>query len=232
MKSKNSLFYILIVVSSLFLMSVQKFHKTSIKKVLENSLQKIDTLLNTKKYLVLGKMNKGLTVKIVHKSEVKKYPNLFVHYKNKDDVLLVKGDFGNYLVFYEKFIPKSYNNYKAEIFTGKLKDPILGNDWYFKEYKESILEQCKAGINFGSHYTIVSFGCGTACQQNLIIDRRTGKIVSEFVTSMGSDFQKGSSLILTNVGMLDKKTNLMELAEGMNGAEYMYWNGKELKKIH
>ena len=219
----------LIVCVGVFLLIQLGFQKPIPISIEKNEIQELDTLLNNNNYLVLG--FKPLNVKIVHKSEVSKYPDYTTYDTNKDDVLLIKGEIGKYLVFYERFTPKSYKDYGVEVYEGTLKNPIIEDELWRNTYKESIEEQCKAGINFASHYTIVSVGCGTSCQLNLIIDRKTGKIVEDFVTSMGAEYQKGSTLLLQGVGIIDKKNNLMEIAEGFGGAEYVNWNGKELVEI-
>jgi len=185
-------------------------------------------LLNTDKYLVLG--SSSLKAIVVDKSAVDKYPDFKIHYKHKNDVLMIKGIAGESLVFFEKYKPKFFEDYLVEEFKGNLKDPIMGKDWYFNNYKDRIIEQCESGVNFAGQYTIVSFGCGTACQQNLIFDRKTGKMVIDFVTSMGSDYRKNSSLLIRNFGAVDEKTSLIELF-GKLEVNHMKWNGKKLKEI-
>ncbi|WKD85308.1 hypothetical protein KCTC32516_00648 [Polaribacter huanghezhanensis] len=190
--------------------------------------QQLDTLLNTKKYLVLG--SKKQQIKVVPQSDVHKFFDYKVSIKHKDVVFLSKGESRNDILFFEKFNPLNFTNYKRKIYEGEQKFPIIPKKSYLNNYKDRIIEQCKAGINFSGHYTIVTFGCGTECQQNLIINRKTGKIDGEFVTSMGSDFKKNSSLIIENYGAIDKKTFLIEL-HGRLEVNYVNWHGKVLKKL-
>ncbi len=38
-------------------------------------------------------------------------------------------------------------------------------------------EHSKEGPNFAGHYTVVFWGCGTACRELAIVDANTGKVV-------------------------------------------------------
>ena len=52
--------------------------------------------------------------------------------------------------------------------------------------------------DFAGYYTLVSWGCGTACQQNALIDARDGKVYFGPVTSLGSRYQLTSRLLVAN----------------------------------
>ena len=196
--------------------------------LLNKHVQQLDTLLNTKKYLVLGLMSQQ--IKVIPKSDVHKHPNFNVYKKHKNVVFLSKGKPEGNIVFFEKYIPLNFTDYSRKVYTGKLKIPAIPEKSYLNNYKESILAQCNTGINFAGYYTIVSFGCGTACQQNLIINRKTGKIDGKFVTSMGSKFRKNSAMIVRNFDAIDRKTSLIELYSRLE-VNHIKWNGKALKKI-
>lgn len=43
-------------------------------------------------------------------------------------------------------------------------------------YKTRITEAAKAPVNFASHYTISTWGCGTSCEMGVAVDAITGKI--------------------------------------------------------
>ena len=92
--------------------------------------------------------------------------------KHKDVVFLCKGKPNEDLVFYEKFSPLGFTTYSRKMYLGEIEQPVISKNSYLSSYKETIIAQCKAGINFAGYYTIVSFGCGTSCQQNLIINRK------------------------------------------------------------
>lgn len=214
---------LLIIVGGLF-----AFQTVSSNGLSNRPIQQLDTLLNTKKYLVLG--FRSQQIKVVPKSDVQKHPNFKVYKKHKNVVFLSKGKPGKDVVFFEKHIPLNFTDYSRKVYIGKLKLPIIPEKSYLNNYKGNILAQCNTGINFAGYYTIVSFGCGTACQQNLIINRKTGKIDGEFVTSMGSEFKKNSAMIVRNSDAIDTKSLLIELYSRLE-VNHIKWNGKALKKI-
>jgi hypothetical protein len=45
-----------------------------------------------------------------------------------------------------------------------------------KTYRTRLRDGAMSGPNFAGHYTIVIWGCGTACQQFAIVDASTGKV--------------------------------------------------------
>lgn len=74
-----------------------------------------------------------------------------------------------------------------------------------------IKEGCKDGINFAGHYTLIYWGCGTACQYGVIVDRKTGIIYDGYTSSLGPEFKKESSYILFNIHVTDAKKALVPL---------------------
>jgi hypothetical protein len=52
--------------------------------------------------------------------------------------------------------------------------------------------------NFGGHYTFVYWGCGSACQSSLLIDRKTGKIYESPGASLGYGFRVDSRMLIVN----------------------------------
>lgn len=53
--------------------------------------------------------------------------------------------------------------------------------------------------NFAGHYTFVSWGCGSPCQQAAIVDRRTGYIYNAPAAALGYDFRVNSKMLIVNV---------------------------------
>lgn len=62
----------------------------------------------------------------------------------------------------------------------------------------TVLRQGAAkGPNFAGSYTVVSWGCGTMCQQSAVIDAATGKIVAYNLPSSGElDYRLDSRLLI------------------------------------
>ena len=66
-------------------------------------------------------------------------------------------------------------------------------------FKTVLREGLAKGANFSGHYTVVSWGCGTSCQTNAILDAKTGKIITiDLPTTLGIDFKWNSSLLITD----------------------------------
>jgi hypothetical protein len=63
----------------------------------------------------------------------------------------------------------------AVVFKGKPASPILKS----KEallFRTRIREGAKSGPNFAGHYTLISWGCGTSCQQYALVDAVNGHV--------------------------------------------------------
>jgi len=68
-----------------------------------------------------------------------------------------------------------------------------------KLYRTKLAEGSRKGPNFAGHYTIVTIGCGTNCQQNWIIDAQTGKILYKFNSMFNTKYQVDSTLLIVNL---------------------------------
>lgn len=82
-----------------------------------------------------------------------------------------------------------------------------------KTYQTRLREGAKAGPNFAGHYTVVSFGCGTQCQDNWVIDEQTGKIIDRFESVIGSKYELDSTLLIINPPDEDFKKSYEEHPE-------------------
>ena len=67
-----------------------------------------------------------------------------------------------------------------------------------KTFRTKLKEGAERGPNFAGHYTIVTYGCGTQCQDNWIIDAKTGKILDRFSSILSTKYQSDSLLIIIN----------------------------------
>jgi hypothetical protein len=68
-----------------------------------------------------------------------------------------------------------YKAFPAQVFTGKpaAAKPVSKEA---RQFRTVIREGAQSGPNFAGHYTIVSWGCGTACIQVAIVDAQTGAV--------------------------------------------------------
>jgi hypothetical protein len=53
-------------------------------------------------------------------------------------------------------------------------------------------------VNFAGHYTFVWWGCGSPCQDAVIVDRRTGKVYDAPEAALGYDFKADSRMLIVN----------------------------------
>jgi len=199
------------------------------KSITKNLFKKnaVDTLLNTKKYLIIGP--KKTIIKIASNLDTLAGFKEIVSYKN--DIIMAKGSSYDDLKIYRKFNPtKSFKDFEVNLYKGKLASPNFKTNLDAKRFITRITNECKKGVNFAGHYTLVSWGCGTACQSNVLVDRKTGKISKSFITSFGVDYDKTSTLLIKNVGAVDYKTNLIEVC-GYCEVSLEIWDGVKFTTI-
>ena len=157
--------------------------------------------------------------------------SVFICNAQKENDIKTKLDSDKKSKNYEKYNPaSSFQDYAVEIYKGKLASPDFSTNPDSKRFRTRIINACNEGINFAGHFTLVIWGCGTACQNSVIIDRKTGHIYDGFITSRGAEFRKDSKMIIMNIGALDKETNLIELCASCGELSHEIWTGKEFEK--
>ena len=179
-----------------------------------------DTLLNTEKFLVIG--HKAMKLDCIYrngKNQVR---------KSKGDTLFCDSEavlLGNKRYAWLTWI---YVKYKSAFRFSQFRvDSIAGNNLKLpdlkdvkapfckymdeNEWKDYIKSECLTqGVNFAGHYTIVDWGCGMCCQNMCIVNRLTGKVSfpdipdSHIDGYYGADYRKNSSMIRTNVGVMEE----------------------------
>jgi hypothetical protein len=74
-----------------------------------------------------------------------------------------------------KHLP-TFDQYRvAATYNGKPRAPILATA-LDRKYRTVIREAADAGTNFSGHFAIATWGCGTGCQDFVMIDLKTGAI--------------------------------------------------------
>jgi hypothetical protein len=130
--------------------------------------------------------------------------------------------------------PPTFADYPA---TGKVKGKPARARIRTKDarmYRTAITEGAKEGPNFAGHYTIVQWGCGTACLGFAIVDANTGRVtMSPFYVGMGYDLGdelKERDLIEYK---LDSRLLIVTGTRDDRGqGQYFYaWDGKRLKLV-
>ena len=46
-----------------------------------------------------------------------------------------------------------------------------------KQFRTRIRDGARSGVNFGGHYNLIEWGCGTPCAQGAVFDRKAGHVV-------------------------------------------------------
>ena len=190
---------------------------------------KLDTLLNTNDYLILGK--KLAKVKVVRDDEIDNFPTFEILISYQDEVIIGENIDYSELEIYRKYHPKtSFKDYQVPIYEGKLADPDFSTNPDTKRFITRIKNECAKGINFAGQYTLVTWGCGSPCQSGVVVDRKTGVIFGGYGTSLGSEFRKDSKMIIRNVGAIDTTRNLIDVCAYCE-VNHKIWTGREFKKV-
>ncbi len=105
-----------------------------------------------------------------------------------------------------------------------------------KTYKTKLGEGADKGPNFAGHYTVVSIGCGTQCQENWLIDAKTGKILNKFSSVVGTAYKLDSYLMVINPPDEQLKKAYEEHPEqpllGTMETTYEVWKDDKFDIIH
>lgn len=86
-----------------------------------------------------------------------------------------------------------------EVFKGKKHSLDYQSNKTARKFKTVITEwYIKSEIEFGGYYSVVTWGCGTACQAIALVDWRDGKVYEGPTASMSFQVKKDSRMMLLN----------------------------------
>lgn len=128
--------------------------------------------------------------------------------------------------------PPTFDEYPVKkIFTGKPVKPVLKKGALGWNLRTRIRKQAKAGPNFAGEWTLVSVGAGTSVQVNLLVNARTGRVVSAPQSRFGVIVRLNSRLLIVNEpDLADEHNKTLEgdaLFTDSVAPEYYAWeNGK------
>lgn len=113
-----------------------------------------------------------------------------------------KNDIGE-IAFYKALSDSfPFENYKVkEIYKGKIAKLDLSD---YKNTPKDILDNIHYQYNnlkqpnFAGHYIIVSWGCGSPCQMNALIEAKNGKTIKFINTASGLGYKTDSYLLIEN----------------------------------
>lgn len=95
-----------------------------------------------------------------------------------------------------KSFPAPFENIRSPAPLDVTSDPVA------RRFRTALRNGMQNGANFAGHYAIVTWGCGTACQDWAIVDVKTGQVHSEptlrpigVMYGVGLVFQRDSRLL-------------------------------------
>lgn len=112
------------------------------------------------------------------------------------DTTIQKDKIREVLIKFEPYI--TFDDFKVSIENAKAKLD-LNSHKLGRQFRTVIRESYNNPENhFAGHYTFATWGCGSPCQMNVLIDRRTGKIYDAPDSSVGSEYKKDSRMLIIN----------------------------------
>ena len=112
------------------------------------------------------------------------------------DTTIQKDKIREVLIKFEPYI--TFDDFKVSIENVKAKLDLNSHE-LGRQFRTAIRESYNDTENlFAGHYTFATWGCGSPCQMNVLIDRRTGKIYDAPDSSVGSEFKKDSRMLIIN----------------------------------
>lgn len=191
--------------------------------------KQLDTLLNTANYLILGE--KLAKVKVVTENELDNFPSFDILLGYGDDVIIGENIAFEEVEIYKKYNPHStFEDYQVPVYNGELASPDFSSNASTKRFITRIKEECKKGINFAGHYTLVTWGCGSPCQSGVVVNRKTGEIFSGYGTALGSEFKKDSKMLIKNALAIDTTSNLIEACPYCE-VSHLIWTGTAFEEV-
>jgi hypothetical protein len=112
------------------------------------------------------------------------------------DTTIQKDKIKDVLIKFEPYI--TFDDFKVSIEKVKAKLDLNSHE-LGRQFRTAIRESYNDTENlFAGHYIFATWGCGSPCQMNVLIDRRTGKIYDAPDSSVGSEFKKDSRMLIIN----------------------------------
>ncbi len=188
----------------------------------------IDTLVKKNGFVIVGKT--GNEFKFLHKKDSLKREDFYLITTFNDTVVLAKFEDDAIEIYKKLNINYSFDNYKTPIYKGKLKDPDFKTNPDSNFFITRIKDGCQEGINFAGHYTLIYWGCGTACQYGVVVDRITGEIFSDYISTLGSEFRVDSKLIILNAELENKDSKYIQLNH-FTRVKIKVWKENQFKSL-
>lgn len=105
-------------------------------------------------------------------------------------------------------VKEIFQRITASVDFTNMPDVTAASPGHAGDFKTKLIAGAKEGPNFAGHYTVVEWGCGTECQNHMIVDAITGKVYSlaepsseplgNLITGRGVSFRLNSRLLIAN----------------------------------
>jgi hypothetical protein len=104
----------------------------------------------------------------------------------------------------------------------------LGSHPRARRYRSALGAGAAAGPNFAGHLTVVTWGCGTLCQEFMIVDARTGEVHEGRTTHVGVEYRLDSRLLVVNPPARAAEAGC---PPERCVPQYLAWNGERLEAV-
>lgn len=103
-----------------------------------------------------------------------------------------------------------------------------------RPYRTRLREGLKSGPNYAHKYRVVTFGCGSSCQANLVLNLENGKVLGSVSTTYGVKYTMDSTLLIADEWDFDIDEVLSSNDRGPSVWPINYFSveGNEFKEIY
>ena len=96
-------------------------------------------------------------------------------------------------------LPRFEDYPSTAMFSGRPAPVVLASARYGRTFRTRLREVAQSGPNFAGAFTVVTWGCGSSCQVNVVIDARTGSLSQQMLrTTNGLEYRRESRLLIAD----------------------------------
>jgi hypothetical protein len=95
--------------------------------------------------------------------------------------------------------PPRFEDYPATVAHGLTPAAVdLASHATARRFRTMLTRGAAEGPNFAGRYTVVTWGCGTMCQQLMVVDAQSGRVFDGLEASLGFEYRLESRLLVVN----------------------------------
>lgn len=116
----------------------------------------------------------------------------------------------------------------SDTLSGTPATPDFTGDSIPPRLRELIDDAAKGGPNFAGVFSIVTWGCGSQCQSHIVLDRRTGRMISDTLLDFSChepEFRLNSTLVI----MAPDTATFGPCSDGPT--RYFRWSGDHFESV-